>query len=1518
MQVPALNSRLDLLVYIIQRDAQSISDDLFETLWCAILGRGALNNMLRDLAWRKFCELAKFDSENMFLKKLLEHFVPKLEPVYFTTCFFDFVTHITEFAWKKFMNEWRPGAVVEIPNASLLWRLIVTAPNGTIETSTSKILAGRYIEILKAPSVTLEAVEDSHVALANECLDRLGPAFAAIREKGESMLFAAVESVVIVDPHGHNDAAQIFPAARPFAARYNCRALGTCLQSQFKQGTVEKDYVKATIKILSHTLVHNPLIDRTFKQQGAPSTVALFLETTLMFMKQRPFDGEPVDYFGDEAAFVAGLVELIKSALSLPTEVRLVCWCLSTILEACLHSIKVWNTFTDAANISALLRQLLLEDTRIAVRMECGRAIESVCTESSVAQSISTSEIIKVIWQTLSGIVSDSEVYPKQSGQLFMIADIVFRKYDEQTRDEAELKSLFEKWSLRLLNYEHKEIVGRFEVDHIVAGYTKLLSACALSLKSYKKPLEAHDLIDQLFSKFLFIRHGFDVLETYRLPVMDTETRKGLYDLILILCEDSEACEQIYTDLLPHTLDSEPVLDRRSYMFDRDDEIRSCTGYVGVYNPRNICYMNSLMTQLFMNREFRRFMLNMHITESTGSQRLLAETQKLFAHLQNSYAKAADPRDFAACVRGIDGESIDITVQMDADEFYNLLFDQWEQQMLSNNAKQHFRSFYGGKTVTQIKSHECEHVSEREESFFVVQCDVKGKPNLMDSLQSYVQGDVMEGDNKYKCEKCGGKFVDAVKRTCLKEVPDNLILHLKRFDFDLTNMTRAKIDDLFEFPDKLDVSPYNVKHLSHPDVPTTPDVFELVGVLIHQGTAEGGHYYSLIRERPSGSSGPPTWLEFNDRDVTELQAQMISSMGFGGFSEEAYTQNQSGPRCKQFSAYMLFYQRTSTIVAEQKALRASASGPQKVPIPPTLEEDIAADNESVVRIHGVFDPNHAKFIKQLFHHQRNVLYAGGCSENHGMEKAALFVTIQYVRQVVARNRDLPELDEIGKLLRESINGCIRCCANLLQALVYENTIHDLLFRCPYPKVRTKTRLLLLEALKILRTQDRDLYGLKFSDGYLKIENVGLIGNVVARLVNIIHYQLLNSTRGWDDIFGTILELCVGEDRFGERALILTEGVLLLGLEILAGSVSKRAQQRWDGIATVLEKKRNIYNKLIELVHELLTAINLRAAIIPDKERDIASYDSSTMRFPLSKSELTHLSHYHDDDSVLTVLGKALDLWDRSKERDQTDFAPGKLLSMFLEAHPPFGRLDHLHKSILVNVCDLNWPFSEPYIRAAVWYCQSCHRSNLINELMRLVAESVSTQQPCVGMAYVSFFADLLEIQNERLYDDTDPDFFYQRVIRLIPLWGPGFLLHDEEWVRKRARTLLSVIFNIPISERTRRSNELKYKALRDLIRVLIRKLGLETRNGASRNAMYEFQQTLSECIETLDSLAGSDEPDAEQYQEVDDRNSIFQWQNQIDQILAVWPVEEDDTLVSGNAFENSDFGSESDFADDIP
>ena len=107
----------------------------------------------------------------------------------------------------------------------------------------------------------------------------------------------------------------------------------------------------------------------------------------------------------------------------------------------------------------------------------------------------------------------------------------------------------------------------------------------------------------------------------------------------------------------------------------------------------------------------------------------------------------------------------------------------------------------------------CPHTYERNENFLQLTVTIKNKKTILEALDSFIQGDMLEGDNAYFCEKCDKK-VDTLKRVCIKQLPNFLVLSLNRFEFDFDKMVRVKINDYCEFPTHLDMAPYTQEGLA--------------------------------------------------------------------------------------------------------------------------------------------------------------------------------------------------------------------------------------------------------------------------------------------------------------------------------------------------------------------------------------------------------------------------------------------------------------------------------------------------------------------------------------------------------------------------------------------------------------------------------------------------------------------------------------------------------------------------------
>jgi ubiquitin carboxyl-terminal hydrolase 34 len=181
--------------------------------------------------------------------------------------------------------------------------------------------------------------------------------------------------------------------------------------------------------------------------------------------------------------------------------------CYATIIEASTYSYAVWEAFWKHPQVLDIHRVLLLTNERQSLREQIKLKILSVCGRHLPSSCpLSTADIASHFWAVVVSILPEAVHEAKQSVQLFELAEHVFRTHDEYERREDTLRSLLRSWSTLLLAHNHTEIPGRYEVDNVVMGFTKLLLGCIPSLKSFKHPLNAGALISSIFQKFIFTR----------------------------------------------------------------------------------------------------------------------------------------------------------------------------------------------------------------------------------------------------------------------------------------------------------------------------------------------------------------------------------------------------------------------------------------------------------------------------------------------------------------------------------------------------------------------------------------------------------------------------------------------------------------------------------------------------------------------------------------------------------------------------------------------------------------------------------------------------------------------------------------------------------------------------------------------------------------------------------------------------------------------------------------------------
>ncbi|KAJ7213735.1 hypothetical protein O6H91_11G033200 [Diphasiastrum complanatum] len=322
----------------------------------------------------------------------------------------------------------------------------------------------------------------------------------------------------------------------------------------------------------------------------------------------------------------------------------------------------------------------------------------------------------------------------------------------------------------------------------------------------------------------------------------------------------------------------------------------------GLINCGNSCFANVVLQCLTYTRPLAAYLL-------VGSHRQQCQRNdwcfmcELEDHVRRVFNSedAFSPISILSRLRHI-GNHLGYGKQEDAHEFMRFAIDSMQSICLDEAGGEKavdtrsqettlIHYIFGGHLQSQVRCLQCHHESNRYENMMDLAVEIQGSvESLEGALAKFTAPECLDGDNKYKCDRCAA-YVKAKKRLTVHEAPNVLTITLKRFQ----SGKFGKLNKRVTFPEVLDMSPYMSG--KGDDSP----LYRLYAVVVHVDMLNAsffGHYVCYVKDMDG------VWYKIDDSKVKEVDLDKVMSQ----------------------NAYMLLYSRTSPHpgpVAEYEAVTSS-------------------------------------------------------------------------------------------------------------------------------------------------------------------------------------------------------------------------------------------------------------------------------------------------------------------------------------------------------------------------------------------------------------------------------------------------------------------------------------------------------------------------------------------------------------------------------------------------------------------
>ncbi|KAL5008333.1 hypothetical protein ScPMuIL_013914 [Solemya velum] len=893
-----------------------------------------------------------------------------------------------------------------------------------------------------------------------------------------------------------------------------------------------------------------------------PSTLAVLdLKSVLKILMQILFDAAIPGDTNQVNPGTWGRAEVVHYSLSFLVSLAYSCDEVQSIM--CL-----------SPNFQSWLKRLTLEAPEPNVRREICMGLYRLCLGRTADSQNGSAFLLPILSHLLSFLDSALLIKPKRNTEIEGAKEkepfgpgcrdyfwLVCRFVESISKEDAtnsdspvQLTVLASTVADHITQREYLETRHGYEEDGGMIGLLNLSTAIMKHNPPFKSSAKGMEFIDEVFRNL----SALPTPEKRYLPKCKSQaSRSAAYDLLVEMVKGNvENFKCLHCKMmLQHSKDS-----HTAYPWDYwpHEDGRAKCGYVGLTNLGATCYMATCMQHLYMLPQARQSVLQANLKNcSQTTYATLKELQRMFAYLQESERKAYNPRSFCKAYT-MDKQPLNTGEQKDMTEFFTDLITKLEE--MSPEMKKLIKNQFGGILTNNVVSLDCPHVSRTLEEFYTIRCQVTDMKNLYESLDEVTVKDMLEGDNMYTCSKCQKK-VRAEKRACFKKLPMILCFNTMRYTFNMVTMMKEKVNTHFSFPLRLEMSQYMEKNLMGPDKLRDDDndiedfeneddsesyEYELIGVTVHTGTADGGHYYSFIRDRLSRTeSGQDKWFLFNDAEVKPFDPSQIASECFGG-EMTSKTYDSVTDKFMDFSfektnsAYMLFYERCNKDKEEISKTVEPTEIPEKrfnFELSKELQEWIWQDNMQFLQDKNIIEHTYFGFMWQICGYIPTTLSRDSASL---VPLLVAQLSTSFVLETLIHAKEKPTMLQWIEFLTKQFNSCQSACEWFLDHMAESDWWpQQILIKCPNETVRQLFQRLVIHVITQLRPVHIHLYltpVVESEDGEIDVEELGsksCVTRFVKKMLAIIEHGVRPHSKYLSEYFAFLLEFA----KMGEKECI---------------------------------------------------------------------------------------------------------------------------------------------------------------------------------------------------------------------------------------------------------------------------------------------------------------------------------------------------------------------------------------------